>query len=34
MPELAWPYGYPMALSLMALSAIGPILWFKRRGWF
>ena len=34
MPELAWPFGYPMALSLMAMSAIGPILWFKRRGWF
>ena len=34
MPELAWRFGYPMALSLMALSAIGPILWFKRRGWF
>ncbi|HEV7386119.1 MAG TPA: magnesium transporter CorA family protein [Phenylobacterium sp.] len=34
MPELAWPFGYPMALSLMAISAIVPILWFKRRGWF
>jgi magnesium transporter len=34
MPELSWPFGYPMALSVMALSAIGPYLWFKRRGWF
>ena len=34
MPELDFPYGYPMALSLMAVSAILPILWFKRRGWF
>jgi magnesium transporter len=34
MPELAWPYGYPMALSLMFLSAAGPFLWFRRRGWF
>ncbi|HEX4708924.1 magnesium transporter CorA family protein [Phenylobacterium sp.] len=33
MPELAWRFGYPMALGLMALSAIGPILWIKRRGW-
>ena len=33
MPELAWRLGYPMALGLMALSAIGPILWIKRRGW-
>ena len=34
MPELSWPLGYPMALTLMAISAIGPYLWFKRRGWF
>jgi magnesium transporter len=34
MPELEFHYGYPMALSMMAVSAIVPILWFKRRGWF
>jgi magnesium transporter len=34
MPELEFRYGYPMALALMATSAILPILWFKRRGWF
>jgi len=34
MPELDFPFGYPMALSLMAISAILPVLWFKRRGWF
>jgi magnesium transporter len=34
MPELAWPYGYPLALTLMFLSAALPFLWFKRRGWF
>ena len=33
MPELAWPWGYPMALGLMVLSAILPWLFFKRRGW-
>ena len=33
MPELAWPYGYPMALSVIALSALGPYLLFKLRGW-
>ena len=33
MPELGWPLGYPMALGLMAISAIAPLLWFKRRGW-
>jgi magnesium transporter len=34
MPELGWPYGYPYALGLIALSAIIPIVWFKRRGWW
>ena len=34
MPELSWPYGYPMALGLMFISAAGPFLWFRRRGWF
>jgi magnesium transporter len=34
MPELSWPFGYPMALCLMVASAIVPVLWFKRRGWF
>ncbi|MGE3293612.1 MAG: CorA family divalent cation transporter [Geminicoccaceae bacterium] len=33
MPELSWPWGYPMALGLMLLSAIGPFLIFKLRGW-
>ena len=30
MPELSWPLGYPMALGLMVVSAILPVLWFKR----
>lgn len=34
MPELDWAWGYPYGLALIALSAIGPLLWFKRRGWF
>lgn len=33
MPELDEPWGYPMALGLMAASAILPILYLKRRGW-
>jgi magnesium transporter len=33
MPELAWHYGYPMALGLMVLSAILPYTFFKSRGW-
>src|SRR5690606_18614325 len=33
MPELAWNFGYPFALGLMALSAALPFLYFKRKGW-
>jgi magnesium transporter len=33
MPELGWQFGYPLALALMVLSAVGPYLYFKRRGW-
>ncbi|NWG44999.1 MAG: magnesium transporter CorA family protein [Alphaproteobacteria bacterium] len=33
MPELGWPLGYPLALALMVISALGPYLFFKARGW-
>jgi magnesium transporter len=33
MPELDWVYGYPLSLVLMLISAVGPYLYFKRRGW-
>ncbi|GAB0114735.1 magnesium transporter CorA family protein [Acidisoma sp. C75] len=33
MPELDWSFGYPYGLTMIALSAILPLLWFKRRGW-
>ena len=33
MPELGWPFGYPLALGLMLVSAILPYWYFKRRGW-
>jgi magnesium transporter len=33
MPELTWLLGYPWAISLMALSALLPFLYFKRKGW-
>ena len=33
MPELSWPYGYPVALVLMVASAVVPYLYFKHRGW-
>ncbi len=34
MPELGWRWGYAYGLGLIALSALIPILWFKRRGWW
>lgn len=33
MPELSWSFGYPMAIALIVVSALLPLLWFKRRGW-
>jgi len=33
MPELSWTWGYGYALALIALSAVVPLIWFKRRGW-
>lgn len=33
MPELGWPYGYPLALGVMVLSAVVPLWIFRRRGW-
>jgi magnesium transporter len=33
MPELSWHLGYPLALALMFITAVGPYLYFKRRGW-
>ncbi|WP_316669104.1 magnesium and cobalt transport protein CorA [uncultured Propionibacterium sp.] len=33
MPELNWRYGYPMALGLMAASAVVLYIVFKRRDW-
>jgi magnesium transporter len=33
MPELGWRLGYPMALALIVVTALIPLLWFKRRGW-
>ncbi len=33
MPELHWLYGYPMALTLMALSSLVVFIISKRAGW-
>jgi magnesium transporter len=33
MPELGWPFGYPLALLAMILSGVLPVAYFKRKGW-
>jgi len=33
MPELGWPFGYPLALAFILVSAVLPYLYFRRRGW-
>ena len=33
MPELNQTWGYPMAIALMAASAVVPMWYFRKRGW-
>jgi magnesium transporter len=33
MPELHWMQGYPLAVGAMAIAAVLPLLWFKKKGW-
>ncbi len=33
MPELSWPWGYPVAVGVMIISTIAPYAFFKWRGW-
>jgi magnesium transporter len=33
MPELKWHIGYPLALTLMLISAVLPYLFFRKKGW-
>lgn len=33
MPELDWPFGYPMAIGAMVALAVGLYIAFKRKGW-
>ncbi|MGB8332578.1 MAG: magnesium/cobalt transporter CorA [Polyangiales bacterium] len=33
MPELRWRYGYPFALGVMAVTAIGLVFFFRSKGW-
>jgi len=34
MPELNWTWGYAYGLTVIAVSTILPIAWFKWRGWW
>jgi magnesium transporter len=33
MPELEWEYGYVYVIALMIASALGPMIYFRKRGW-
>lgn len=33
MPELDWPYGYPLAIGLMLASSLVTLLYFKKKNW-
>jgi magnesium transporter len=33
MPELHWAYGYQFGITVILVSTILPLLWFKWRGW-
>ncbi|GIX11419.1 magnesium transporter CorA family protein [Elioraea sp.] len=33
MPELAWGIGYPLSLVAMVVSAVLPVIYFRRKGW-
>jgi magnesium transporter len=33
MPELTWPFGYPLALGVMLLISVVLYVAFKRAGW-
>lgn len=34
MPELSWPFGYPLILALMAGIVAAMLWWFKKKDWF
>jgi len=33
MPELSWPFGYPIALAVMGLAMTGIGIFFVRKDW-
>jgi magnesium transporter len=32
-PELNWSFGYAYGLTMIVLSAVLPLIWFRLRGW-
>jgi len=34
MPELSWPFGYPIIVMILIISFIVPLIYFKRKKWF
>ncbi len=34
MPELSWPWGYPLAWVFMIVLGLGMVVYFKRKRWF
>ena len=34
MPEYNWTYGYQYGLTVIVLSGLLPLIWFKVKGWF
>ena len=33
MPELHWRFGYWYGLAVIAVTAVAPLFWFRRKGW-
>ncbi len=33
MPELHWRFGYLYGLTVIAVTAVAPLFWFRRKGW-
>jgi len=33
MPELEWPWGYPIVLMIMGIVALGMVFYFRRKRW-
>jgi magnesium transporter len=33
MPELHWSFGYWYGLAVIAVTAVAPLFWFRRKGW-